>query len=230
MRRVSPLREIYTALHDRFGPQNWWPAESVLEVMVGAVLTQNTNWRNVSRAIDNLKQDHLLSLNTLHLIPVEVLAEKIRPSGYYNLKAARLKNLVRLLYEEGQNSGESDSEMLNGFFADDTASLRDKLLSVKGIGPETADSILLYGGGKPVFVIDAYTHRVLVRHGLIGEEADYGEMQEFFVDRLPEDAGLYNEYHALLVCLGKEFCKKRNPLCGQCPLREFEPIYVEDSV
>jgi len=198
--------------------------------MVGAVLTQNTNWLNVSRAIDNLKQDHLLSLHTLHHIPVELLAEKIRPSGYYNLKAARLKNLVGLLYEEGRNSGQSDAEIIRSFFEDDTAVLRDRLLSVKGIGPETADSILLYGGGKPVFVIDAYTYRVLVRHGLVGEEADYGEMQEFFMDRLDEDAGLYNEYHALLVRLGKEFCKKRKPLCGQCPLREFEPIYAEDFV
>jgi endonuclease-3 related protein len=217
------VESIYTSLLDHFGPQSWWPAESPFEVMVGAVLTQNTNWANVSRAIDTLKSENILSPALLQALPLDVLAEKIKPSGYYNLKAKRLKNLLDLLTEEIELSGSLES-----FFSQDRDMLREKLLQVKGIGPETADSILLYAAEKPIFVVDAYTHRFLVRHGLIGEESSYQEMQELFMDSLPEEAALYNEYHALIVRLGKEFCKKRNPLCRECPLREFEPIILED--
>ncbi len=220
---MADLQEIYEILHDHFGPQHWWPADSVFEVIVGAVLTQNTNWQNVSRALDNLRGDNLLSLAALHALPLELLAEKIRPSGYYNLKAKRLHNLLDLLIDETDGNS-SEDEILADFFADDIPSLRQKLLTVKGVGPETADSILLYAGRKPIFVIDAYTWRVLVRHGLIGEESDYREMQELFMTNLPEDPRLFNEYHALLVRLGKEFCKKNNPLCRQCPLRTVEPV------
>ncbi|MBU0910775.1 MAG: endonuclease III domain-containing protein, partial [Proteobacteria bacterium] len=175
--------------------------------MVGAVLTQNTNWTNVSRAIGNLREENLLSLAALASLPEAVLAEKIRPSGYFNLKARRLKNLLVLVSQE-EPAGDLDR-----FFSLETISLREKLLSVKGIGPETADSILLYAAQKPVFVVDAYTYRMLTRHGLIGEETDYVEMQELFMDNLPADVKLFNEFHALIVRLGKEYCKKSMPRC-----------------
>lgn len=184
-----------------------------MEILVGAVLTQNTNWTNVSRAIDALKQENLLSFETLNTLPVEVLAEKIRPSGYYNLKAKRLKNVLSFI------NGESGS--LASFFDTDTENLRKQLLLVKGIGLETADSIVLYAAQKPTFVVDAYTHRILFRHNIISEEANYHEIQELFIDNLPEDISLFNEYHALLVRLGKEFCKKTNPLCESCPIKDF---------
>ncbi len=212
---VEPLSEIYQRLYDHFGPQHWWPGETPLEIMVGAVLTQNTNWQNVEKAIVNLKNGGLLSLSALAEIPVDTLAQHIRPSGYYNLKAKRLKNLVMAI---GRND-----EDLEPFFADRPDELREKLLAIKGIGPETADSIILYAAEKPVFVIDAYTHRILLRHDLIWEESDYHEMQELFISVLPEDIAIYNEYHALLVRLGKDYCLKRNPRCQGCPLEELLP-------
>jgi endonuclease-3 related protein len=212
---IEPLSEIYQRLNDNFGPQHWWPGETPLEIMVGAVLTQNTNWQNVEKAIANLKNGGLLSLSALAEIPVDTLAQHIRPSGYYNLKAKRLKNLVMAI---GRND-----EDLDTFFADRPDDLREKLLAIKGIGPETADSIILYAAKKPAFVIDAYTHRVLLRHDLIWEESDYHEMQEMFMSVLPEDIAIYNEYHALLVRLGKDYCLKRNPRCQGCPLEELLP-------
>ena len=208
------LQAAYQSLYGHFGPQRWWPGDTTLEIMVGAVLTQNTNWSNVSRAIANLKRDQLLSLDGLAGLPVAELAEMIRPSGYYNLKAQRLKNLLTLLAEEVADTGS-----LADFFSQDLSSLRHKLLSVKGIGPETADSILLYAAQKPIFVVDAYTHRFLSRHGLVADESNYEEMQELFMDALPAEVDLYSEFHALLVCLGKEFCKKNNPRCQMCPLQ-----------
>lgn len=218
---VSTLLPIYTALLDHFGPQHWWPGDTPLEVLVGAVLTQNTNWGNVSRAIANLQGENLLSFAALVSLPEAVLAEKIRPSGYFNLKARRLKNLLALI------SREEPAGDLDRFFSRETPALREKLLTVKGIGPETADSILLYAAGKPVFVVDAYTYRMLRRHGLIGEETSYAEMQELFMDNLPADVQLFNEYHALIVRLGKEYCKKSRPRCQHCPLRQFEPLLVD---
>jgi len=207
------ILEIYNHLYRYFGPQNWWPGETKLEITVGAVLTQNTNWQNVEKAITNLKMAGLLSLPSLSEIPAEILAQQIKPSGYYNLKAKRLKNLISAI-------GQSDADLEN-FLAADLEALRDSLLAVKGIGPETADSIILYAAEKPIFVIDAYTHRVLLRHNLIWEESDYYEMQELFMTSLPEEAEIYNEYHALLVRLGKEFCLKSNPKCESCPLQIF---------
>lgn len=208
------LETIYQSLYDHFGPQSWWPGDTTLEILVGAVLTQNTNWSNVSRAIANLKQEGVLSLEALCALPVGHLAELIRPSGYYNLKAQRLKNLLALLEE-----GVVDMGSLTNFFGQDLSFLREKLLLVKGIGPETADSILLYAAKKPIFVVDAYSHRFLSRHGLVAEESSYGEMQELFMTALPAETDLYNEYHALIVCLGKEYCKKKNPRCEVCPLQ-----------
>ena len=206
---------LFKTLLDSFGPQYWWPGETPFEVMVGAVLTQNTNWTNASRAIETLKDEGLLSFESLYALPVAALAEKIRSSGYYNLKAARLKNLLALIQQKYHGD-------LTRFFDTDRQVLRQDLLSVKGIGPETADSIILYAAKQPVFVVDAYTHRILSRHGFIPEESDYHEIQDLFMDSLPADTVLFNEYHALLVRLGKEFCKKTNPLCSACPLREPE--------
>ena len=211
----SKLIEIYEILLKHFGPQDWWPGDSPFEIMVGAVLTQNTNWTNVSKAIDNLKQENLLSFEKLHELDVELLAEKIRPAGYFNLKAKRLKNLLDFIDEEYDGS-------LEEMFTEDIIGLREKILTVKGIGPETADSILLYAGNKPVFVVDAYTHRIFSRHSIIAEDEGYYEIQEYFSLSLPEDVKLFNEYHALIVRLGKEFCKKSKPLCSQCPLNELD--------
>jgi endonuclease-3 related protein len=208
---MNKLLEIYDILLNHFGPQDWWPGDSPFEIMVGAVLTQNTNWANVSKAIENLKQEELLSFEGLQDLPVELLAEKIRPAGYFNLKAARLKNLLDFIGEEYNGS-------LDDLFAEETTTLREKVLTVKGIGPETADSILLYAGHKPVFVVDAYTHRIFSRHSIIAEEEGYYEIQEYFTLSLPEDVEFFNEYHALIVRLGKEFCKKSKPLCSECPL------------
>lgn len=208
------LLDIYQALFDFFGPQRWWPGETPLEILVGAVLTQNTNWTNVSKAIDNLKRDNLLALATLVELPTPLLAERIRPSGYYNLKAVRLQNLLRHI------AATADS-VEDYFKGRATATLREELLGIKGIGPETADSILLYAGNKPTFVVDAYTHRILNRHGLVADDSDYHELQALFLDHLDEDVALFNEYHALIVCTAKEFCRKGNPRCDACPLKGF---------
>jgi endonuclease-3 related protein len=208
---MNKVYEIYEILLEHFGPQDWWPGDTPFEVMVGAVLTQNTNWSNVSKALNNLKMNNLLTFEKLHELPVEQLAEYIRPAGYFNLKAARLKNLLDFIGEQYNGS-------LEDLFEEDIYSLREKILTVKGIGPETADSILLYAGQKPVFVVDAYTYRIFSRHSIISEDEGYYEIQEYLTLTLPEDVALFNEYHALIVRLGKEFCKKSKPLCGECPL------------
>lgn len=208
---TNRIVEIHTRLFDHFGPQHWWPGETPFEIMLGAVLTQNTSWRNVSKVIETLKGEGLLSFSALEALPTEVLAEKIRPSGYYNQKAKRLKGLFAAIRE--------DSGDLETFLDQDGATLREKLLAVKGIGPETADSITLYAAAKPVFVVDAYTYRILLRHDLIADDAGYEEIQELFLRKLPTETQLFNEYHALLVRLAKEYCKKNNPLCDACPLQ-----------
>ena len=212
---MNKIYEIYEILLGHFGPQGWWPGDTPFEVMVGAVLTQNTNWVNVGKAIDNLKKENLLSFEKLHGLPIELLAEKIKPAGYFNLKAKRLKNLLNFINDEYFGA-------LEDMFSEDTLSLREKILTVKGIGPETADSILLYAGHKPVFVVDTYTHRIFSRHNIVAEEEGYYEIQEYFTLSLPEEIELFNEYHALIVRLGKEFCKKSKPLCRQCPLNDFD--------
>ena len=210
------LMEMFTLLSNHFGPQNWWPAETELEMMVGAVLTQNTNWKNVERAIENLKRRSILSLESLRSLSAAEIAHNIRPAGYYNIKAKRLKNLISFLVESYQAD-------LTLFFQDETQSLRQGLLSVKGIGPETADSILLYAVRRSVFVIDAYTHRILCRHNMSEEQATYDELQALFMDHLPEDPALFNEFHALIVQVGKAYCRKK-PLCNRCPLEEWRPF------
>ncbi len=208
------LREMYDRLERRFGDLCWWPAETPLEVIVGAILTQNTNWQNVERAVANLRNENLLTEQGLLAVEEGRLAELLRPSGYYRVKAKRLKAFIHFLF--GEYRGD-----LGKMFAEDPRDLRVKLLGVKGIGEETADSILLYAGGMPVFVVDAYTRRILSRHGIVDGDKSYGEIQRLFMDNLPADAPFYNQYHALLVQAGKLFCRKE-PLCRDCPLRELE--------
>ena len=206
------LMTIYDLLFTAYGPQNWWPAESQFEMMIGAILTQNTSWKNVEKAIQNLKRRDLLSVEALSDIPVPTLAEHIRPAGYFNIKAKRLKNLIAFIQEK---YGGDLSELFSG----DTETIRMELLSVRGIGLETADSMLLYGAGRALFVVDTYTHRILSRHNLIGEEAGYYDLQMLFMDNLPHEVELFKEFHALIVKTGKDYCRKK-PLCPDCPLEQ----------
>lgn len=207
------LQKIYQSLFDYFGPQHWWPAETPFEVMVGAILVQNTNWKNVACAIDRLKKEDLLFPEALQKTTETRLAKAIRPAGYFNVKTRRLKNFVDFFIKEYQGRV-SVMRRQRG------TRIRKKLLSVNGIGQETADSILLYALSKPFFVVDAYTRRVMVRHRYISPKDDYGAIQKIFTQRLPRDVYLYNEYHALLVRVSKEFCKKE-PFCLHCPLNKF---------
>jgi endonuclease III related protein len=206
--------EMFHLMFERFGPQHWWPGDGPFEMMVGAILTQNTSWTNVEKAIGNLKRMSLLSTEAMHDISKEKLAEYIRPAGYYNIKAARLKNLVNML----EDNYEGDISRL---FDEGTDTQREALLSVKGIGPETADSIILYAANRPVFVIDAYTYRILNRHNLADEQVTYDEMQELFMSNLEQDHELYNEFHALIVKTGKLYCRK-TPKCDECPLNGWD--------
>ena len=209
------LNQIYYLLLEAYGPQNWWPAESPLEVMVGAVLTQNTNWLGVKKAMASLKRHNLLNPHKLQAIPTEDLAGLIKPAGYYNLKARRLKNLIDFVAEAYSGDLETMGQT-------ETGQLRKELLAVNGVGPETADSILLYALQKPVFVVDTYTYRVMSRHGLVGEEVSYDELQELFTQHLPLEMKLFNEYHALLVRVGKLHCQPK-PRCQACPLEPLLP-------
>ena len=204
------LLSIYAALLAHFGPRHWWPAETPFEVCVGAILTQNTAWANVRKAIDNLKAAEALSIDGIHALGLAELAALIRPSGYYNQKADRLARFVDVLVDEAGGS-------LDRFFDRDTDALRARLLAMKGIGEETADSILLYAAGRSRFVVDAYTKRVFSRKAMVPEKAGYAEIQAFFERALPRDAALYNQYHAQVVSLGHEFCRP-TPLCDGCPV------------
>lgn len=239
------LRTFYGTLTQAWGPQHWWPAESTFEVVVGAFLTQNTSWANVERAIANLRAADALSVDALRLINIEVLEQLIRPSGYFRQKAQRLKTFISFL---DLNYGGS----LERMFAQQTSKLREQLLDLNGVGPETADSILLYAGDHPVFVVDAYTRRVLQRHGIISETATYEEIRELVEAALANDeaprgaplsttggsvhgpssmsakvrsatAQTYNEMHALIVGLGKSHCLKAMAKCEGCPLAAFPP-------
>jgi len=215
MRKASQkarLNLVYQKLYSRFGPQHWWPAQTPFEVMVGAILTQNTNWSNVERALINLKQNNVLAAGKLYRLPKIKLAKLIRSAGYYNIKAKRLKEFLKFFFTVYHGN-------LNKMSRVSTGILREQLLSVSGIGPETADSILLYAIKKPVFVIDAYTKRILTRHEFIPEDSSYPDVQNLFIQNLKKDVKLFNEYHALLVRLGKDFCFKSNPKCHICPLK-----------
>jgi len=210
---MTPLLKTYQILYKAFGPQHWWPGDTPFEIAIGAILTQNTNWGNVEKAISNLKMHHLLSAKAMHEMPVKKLSELIRPAGYFNVKAGRLKHFINFLmnYYHG-----SMKRMRN----EDVDSLRGKLISVHGIGTETADSILLYALEKPVFVIDAYTKRVLSRHKMLEDTRSYDEFQKLFHSSLKKDVQLFNEYHALFVRVGKTYCKRTIPSCSECPLKE----------
>ncbi len=210
-----PFRAVYDDLYRAWGPQHWWPGRTRFEIIVGAILTQNTAWTNVEKAIRRLRIERALNPKSLHRADLRTLAEWIRPAGYYNVKAKRLRAFTGMLF------GRFDGK-LSRLFALDTPTLRDTLLSVNGIGPETADSIILYAAHRPRFVIDTYTRRVLVRHGWIDRRAGYDDIAEQFMRAIPEDTSLYNEFHALIVRLGKEHCRAR-PHCEACPLKAYLP-------
>lgn len=205
--------DMYLASKSRFGHQGWWPGESPLEICVGAILTQNTNWTNVAKAIANLKAANALDLDILHKMDLEKLAEMIKPAGYFNLKSKRLRNFISHV----QNDFGGD---LESFLSRSVGALREELLSVNGIGAETADSIILYAAGKATFVVDTYTFRILLRHRLISRDYDYEAIKELMESSLPSDRELYNDYHAQMVAIGKNYCR---PVarCEGCPLENF---------
>lgn len=209
------LMEIYRLLFAHYGPQHWWPAAGPFEVMIGALLTQSAAWKNVEKALNNLISRGALSPHALRQLSQEELARLIYPSGYYNAKATKIKSLVHWL-------GEHYNDNLDKLFASDLPLLREELLSVHGIGEETADSIILYAAKKPIFVIDAYTRRIIRRLGLEPSTSSYTAVQQLFMQHLPHDEPLFNEYHALFVRHGKETCK-RHPLCAKCCLLPLCP-------
>lgn len=213
------LQNIFRRLLTHYGPQQWWPAQDTFEMMVGAILTQSAAWSNVEKAITNLRTAGVLSPELLRKLPQTEIASLIYPSGYYNAKARKLKSFVQWL-------GKYYSDDFSKLFASDIDHIRQQLLSVYGIGPETADSIILYAANKPIFVIDTYTRRIISRIGLAPKNAGYAEFQAFFMTNLPTDTRLFNEYHALLVCLAKNICRSR-PLCPQCCLSDICRFYSQ---
>jgi endonuclease-3 related protein len=210
------LHDYYAALFSAYGPQGWWPGRTRFEVIVGAILVQNTSWTNAALAIGNLRRERLLTPAAMKGVTFARLARLVRPSGYFRQKAKKLKAFLRFLREEYQGS-------LIRMFRARTGVLREQLLAVHGIGPETADVILLYAGEHPVFVVDAYARRMLERHGLAKPGAGHEELRRLFENALPHDAALYNEFHALIVHAGKNFCRSRNPRCGECALYTLLP-------
>src|SRR3972149_1156976 len=211
---MDKLLEIYRRLYHAFGPQRWWPGETPFEIAVGAILTQNTNWGNVEKAIENLKRDEALNVESINNMKTERLASLLMPAGYFNVKAKRLKAFISFLRNEYYGS-------LKRMKKDEMQTLRVRLLHVHGVGPETADSILLYALEKPVFVIDAYTKRIFSRHRLMEYDKSYEEFQKIFHSSLKRDVKFFNEYHALLVRLGKTYCKLKKPMCEKCPLKNI---------
>ena len=245
--KEDQVRQYFRTLSRSWGAQHWWPAETHVEVIVGAYLTQNTAWTNVERALENLRGAGILSVEGIRKVRRARLERLIRPSGYFRQKARRLKTFVAFLDREHAGS-------LERMFAEPTNQLREQLLALNGVGPETADSILLYAGNHPVFVVDAYTRRILDRHGILGEKAEYEEIRGLFQTALEKErvendprgdrpefrgaahspsamsvaprtelAQVYNEMHGLIVGVGKHFCRKSKPECESCPLRPFLP-------
>jgi endonuclease-3 related protein len=214
MQRKSLLMNMYGAMLDALGPSHWWPGETPFEIAVGAILTQNTSWSNVSKAIANLKEAGVMDAAAMYALSLEELAELIRPAGYFRLKSKRLHHFLAFL----RSSCRFNMDQLR---SRDMDQLRQGLLGVHGIGPETADSILLYALKQPTFVVDAYTARICHRHGLLPEDISYEELRAFFMDVLTCDVHLFNEFHALMVRVGTTWCKKRKPLCATCPLSPF---------
>jgi endonuclease-3 related protein len=213
---IPSLNSYYAALLAAHGPQHWWPGRTRFEVIVGAILTQNTSWSNVKHAIDNLRREHLLTVSSIESIPSARLERIIRPSGYFRQKTRTLKAFVRFLRTEYAG-------LLTQMFRTPTLTLRRQLLAVRGIGPETADCILLYAGKQPIFVVDAYARRILERHGHTKPNAAYEELRAIFERNIPADAAIYNEFHALIVQTGKQFCHAGVPHCNECPLQPFLP-------
>lgn len=203
----------YKQLYQHYGPQYWWPADSPFEVILGAILTQNTAWRNVERAIEALKKHQLVTVSGIRRVPIRDLAKIIRPAGYFNIKAKRLKSFIHFLDKEYKGR-------LHLLLREEGMKLRKKLLSVNGIGPETADSILLYAAGQPFFVIDAYTRRVFERHHHVDSGKSYDQLQAWFMQKMKRNTSLYNEFHALIVQVGKDYCRT-TPQCQGCPLAPF---------
>lgn len=220
--KCSQLLNYYDALFAAHGPQHWWPGRSRFEIIVGALLVQNTAWTNAATAIRNLRREMLLNPRAIQEIKESQLAELIRSSGYYRQKAKKLKSFVEFLFARYDGS-------LSRMFRTKTVALREELLTVHGIGPETADSILLYAGGHAVFVVDAYARRILERHGLAARGDSYEDVRAFFEGNLPRDARLFNEYHALMVHTGKTSCFKAEPDCSHCALRPFLNKQIEPS-
>lgn len=211
MKTGRKLQKIYTTLLQEYGHRNWWPAETPFEVIIGAILAQNVSWKNVTTAIQNLKDAGLLDPEKIHRSKNGIIASKIKSSRYYNQKAQKIRHFMDFFYTDYQGSLERMSR-------EETSLLRKKLLNIRGLGEETVDSILLYSCNKPVFVVDAYTKRIFSRYGLIGENAAYSEIQRFFMDNLPQDKELFNDFHAQVVHLGNRVCKKQ-PCCDKCPIR-----------
>ena len=210
-----PLMRIYRLMFSRLGPQHWWPADTPFEVMVGAILTQNTNWGNVEKAIARLRQARMLNPDRIAGASLPRLAALIRPAGYFRVKAKRLRSFVRYFVH-------GYSGRWSAMARRPTAELREELLAVHGVGPETADSILLYALGHPVFVVDAYTLRIFHRHGWADERVKYHEVQTLITAGIKRDPVLFNEYHALIVMIGKDYCRKK-PRCEVCPLKTLLP-------
>jgi endonuclease III related protein len=211
-----PLRAYFGSLLAAHGPQHWWPGRTRFEIIVGAILTQNTSWSNVERALGNLRAARLLSPDAVRRVRADKLARLLRPSGYFRQKTKTLKSFVGFLYASHRGS-------LTRLFRTPTAVLRHQLLNLRGIGPETADAILLYAGKHPVFVVDAYSRRILERHGLARAKAGYQEIRDLFEGSLPGDHRLFNEFHALIVHVGKTYCRPGHPQCSRCSLSRFLP-------
>jgi endonuclease-3 related protein len=220
-RRRETLTAMFAAMRDSLGPSDWWPARSPFEVAVGAVLTQNTAWTNVEKALDNLRARGALHPVPLTALDEAELAEAIRPAGFFRQKGATLRRLLDFLAANGGLTGGASDDSLICFAGRDTESLRGDLLAIRGIGPETADCVLLYALGRPSFVADAYTRRLFHRHALVPDAVSYAELRDFFMEALEPDAIVFNEYQALIVRVGKAFCRKSAPLCTACPLRHF---------
>jgi endonuclease-3 related protein len=215
------LRRAYELMRARSGHQHWWPGETPFEVCIGAILTQNTAWTNVERAIANLKTARVLEPKKLLALPESRLAELIRPAGYFNVKARRLRSFLRVLV--GEFGGD-----LGKLFSGETSVVRERLLAVHGIGPETADSMLLYAGGHRSFVIDAYTKRIFSRHRWCSQDAGYAKLKKLCESALNQRTGAarldyWQDYHAQLVMVGKHFCRTRAPRCDECPLKPLLP-------
>lgn len=217
MKTSELLKECFEHLSERFGAMHWWPAETPFEVMVGAILTQNTNWKNVEKAIVNLKNAGVMNPRGILALSELQLSELIKPAGFFRLKGTRLRNFVSYFLETYDGNVERMAAI-------SMSTLREELLSVKGVGQETADSILLYALNKPIFVVDAYTRRIFLRHEIISEEADYAEIQDVVMSNLPEDVSLFNEFHALIVETAKNHCKTK-PDCTSCPLNKWNGHY-----